>query len=68
MGTGADNGGITRLQSYRRSLNEALVQNFPELGEHLMESSLHTAAGGAHDAMKMEEDTAGPSGGMANGA
>ena len=33
-------------------LDEALVQNFPELGEQLMESSLLTATEG----IKMEED------------
>ena len=39
-------------QSYRKMLDEALVQNFPELGEQLMESSLLTATEG----IKMEED------------
>ena len=56
-------------QSYRKMLDEALVQNFPELGEHLMGTSLQTAAG--TQGVKMEEDaTAGPSGhvnGLPNG-
>ena len=51
-------------------LDEALVQNFPDLGEHLMESAMLTAAG-AHG-VKMEEDgmpgPSGPVNGLANGA
>lgn len=42
-------------QSYRRLLDDALVQNFPELGEHLMESSLHTAMQ-AGEPIKVEEE------------
>ncbi|TBU27738.1 transcription factor subunit Med10 of mediator complex-domain-containing protein [Dichomitus squalens] len=54
------NGKIQAIESYRKMLDEALVQNFPELGEHLMGSSLRTAAG--PHSVKMEEDaTAGPS-------
>lgn len=64
------NGKIHAIESYRRMLDEALVQNFPDLGEHLMESAMLTAAG-AHG-VKMEEDgMPGPSGhvnGLANGA
>ena len=52
---------LTRdVQSYRKLLDEALVQNFPELGEHLMASSLETAMQG----VKKEEDT---SNGITNG-
>ena len=60
-------GGLTGVctQSYRRALNEALVQNFPELGEHLMESSFQTALGA--DGVKAEEDGDGPSRGLVNG-
>ncbi|RPD62145.1 hypothetical protein L226DRAFT_79807 [Lentinus tigrinus ALCF2SS1-7] len=49
------NGKIHAIDSYRKLLDEALVQNFPELGEYLMESSLHTATQSG-EPIKVEED------------
>lgn len=53
----------SNMQSYRKMLDEALVQNFPELGEHLMESSLLTAM--SSEDMKM--DVVRPSNEVPNG-
>ncbi|PIL36580.1 hypothetical protein GSI_00269 [Ganoderma sinense ZZ0214-1] len=58
--------------SYRRMLDEALVQNFPDLGEHLMESAMLTATG-AHGlpVEEVQDGMPGPSGhvnGFPNGA
>ncbi|KAI0751664.1 transcription factor subunit Med10 of mediator complex-domain-containing protein [Daedaleopsis nitida] len=56
------NGKIHAIDSYRKMLDEALVQNFPEIGEHLMESSLLTAT---QQSVKVED--AGASNGLPNG-
>nr|VWP00567.1 Alcohol oxidase [Ganoderma boninense] len=64
------NGKIHAIESYRRMLDEALVQNFPDLGEHLMESAMLTATG-AHGVQAEEDGMPGPSGhvnGFPNGA
>lgn len=53
------------MQSYRKMLDEALVQNFPELGEHLMESSLLTAT--SSEDIKMEDVVVRPSNEVPNG-
>lgn len=55
----------SNMQSYRKMLDEALVQNFPELGEHLMESSLLTAT--SSEDMKMEDVVVRPSNEVPNG-
>ncbi|KAI0706916.1 transcription factor subunit Med10 of mediator complex-domain-containing protein, partial [Cerioporus squamosus] len=49
------NGKIHAIDSYRKLLDEALAQNFPELGDHLMESSLHTVTQSG-EPIKVEED------------
>lgn len=49
-------------QSYKKYLDEALIQNFPELEEYLMDPSMDLTM-----PIKMEEDAAGPGAGMSNG-
>lgn len=49
-------------QSYKKYLDEALIQNFPELEEYLRDPSMDLTM-----PIKMEEDAAGPGAGMSNG-
>ncbi|EIW62310.1 mediator complex subunit NUT2 [Trametes versicolor FP-101664 SS1] len=56
------NGKIHAIDSYKKYLDEALIQNFPELEEYLMDSSMDLTM-----PIKMEEDAAGPGAGMSNG-
>ncbi|OSD01700.1 hypothetical protein PYCCODRAFT_1411892 [Trametes coccinea BRFM310] len=56
------NGKIQAIDSYKKYLDEALVQNFPELREYLESSSMDLT-----QPIKMEEDAVGPSAGLSNG-
>ncbi|KAI0643592.1 transcription factor subunit Med10 of mediator complex-domain-containing protein [Trametes meyenii] len=57
------NGKIQTIESYKQYLDEALIQNFPELEEYLLDPS----ATGITQPIKLEEDPAGPGAGMRNG-
>ncbi|KAI0366243.1 hypothetical protein BV20DRAFT_665297 [Pilatotrama ljubarskyi] len=58
------NGKIHAIDSYKKYLDEALIQNFPELREYLTEDSASDVA----QPIKVEEDAAVPSTSIANGA
>ncbi|KAI0759714.1 transcription factor subunit Med10 of mediator complex-domain-containing protein [Trametes elegans] len=57
------NGKINAIESYKRYLDEALVQNFPELQDYLLD----TSATDNLQPIKLEEDAAGGSAGLPNG-
>ncbi|KAI0662820.1 transcription factor subunit Med10 of mediator complex-domain-containing protein [Cubamyces menziesii] len=57
------NGKIQAIDSYKKYLDEALMQNFPELREYLMDGKL----GDYGQPIKVEEDGGGLNGGAPNG-
>ncbi|KAH9853357.1 transcription factor subunit Med10 of mediator complex-domain-containing protein [Lenzites betulinus] len=57
------NGKIHAIDSYKKYLDEALIQNFPELEEYLRDDTTVDLA----QPIKFEEDAAGPSVALTNG-